>query len=166
MASPIPDTMPFEDAAVLPLAVSTAACGLFQKDHLALRHPSLHAEPTGETVLVWGGSTSIGSNAIQLAKAAGYEVITTASPRNFEYVTTLGAAQVFDYNSPTVVEDIIAAFKGRRLAGAIAFGTTSGAACVRIVGACRGKKFVSMGSPAVSFDVLAGKNAAGWRSHA
>ncbi len=158
MASLIPDTLPFEEAAVLPLAVSTAACGLFQNDQLGLRRPSVNAEPTGETVLVWGGSTSVGSNAIQLAAAAGYEVITTASPRNFEYVKSLGAAEVFDYNSPSVVPDIIAAFKGRPLAGAIALGTTSAASCVRIAGSCRGNKFVSMATPSVSFDTLAGDN--------
>ena len=158
LASPIPDTLPFEDAAVLPLAVSTAACGLFQTDQLGLRHPSVNAEPTGETLLVWGGSTSVGSNAIQLAAAAGYEVITTASPRNFEYVRSLGASQAFDYNSPSVVPDIIAAFESRRLAGAIAFGTTSAASCLRIVGACQGNRFVSMASPPVSFDGLAGDN--------
>ncbi len=152
LAAPIPDSMPYEDAAVLPLAVSTASCGLFQSDQLGLRHPSAKAEPTGQTLLVWGGSTSVGSNAIQLAVAAGYEVITTASPRNFEYVKSLGASEVFDYNSPGVVPDIIAAFAGRTLAGAIAFGTTSAPACVRIVGACRGgKKFVSVASPPASF---------------
>ena len=158
LACPIPDTLPFEDAAVLPLAVLTAACGLFQTDQLGLRHPTLDAEPSGETLLVWGGSTSVGSNAIQLAAAAGYEVITTASPRNFEYVRSLGAAQVFDYNSPGVVPEVIAAFKGRTLAGAIAFGTTSAASCVRIVSACQGNKFVSMASPPVSFDGLGGGN--------
>jgi NADPH:quinone reductase-like Zn-dependent oxidoreductase len=163
MACPIPDTLSFQDAAVLPLAVSTAACGLFQSDHLALRHPSAspdpeHREPTGQTVLVWGGSTSVGSNAIQLAVAAGYEVITTASPRNFDYVRSLGADQVFDYNSPSAVSDIIAAFQGRTLAGAIAFGTTSARSCIRVVRSCRGKKFVSMATPPVSFDVLAAEN--------
>jgi len=156
LAAPIPDTMAFEDAAVLPLGLSTAACGLFQKDQLGLRYPTADAAPTGETLLVWGGSTSVGSNAIQLAAAAGYEVITTSSPRNFEYVKSLGASQVFDYNSPSVVPDIIAAFEGRTLAGAIAFGTTSAASCVRIVGACeKGNKFVSIGSPPVSFESLA-----------
>lgn len=155
LASPIPDTMPFEDAAVLPLSVSTASCGLFQKDQLGLRLPSVNAEPTGETVLVWGGSTSVGSNAIQLAAAAGYEVITTASPRNFDYVASLGAVQVFDYNSPSVVEDIIATFKARTLAGAIAIGTTSAPSCVRIAGACTGNRFVSIATPPVSFDTLA-----------
>ncbi len=87
MAAPIPHTMSYEAAAVLPLALST---GLFQTDQLALQYPSATPKPTGQTVLVWGGSTSVGSNAIQLAVAAGYEVITTSSPRNFDYVTKLG----------------------------------------------------------------------------
>ena len=100
LASPIPDSLSYENASVLPLALSTAACGLFQEDYLGLRLPSADPTPTGETVLVWGGSTSAGSNAIQLAVAAGYEVITTASPRNFAFVKELGASEAFDYNSP------------------------------------------------------------------
>jgi len=151
MASPIPSTMAYENAAVLPLALSTAACGLFQTDHLALRHPSATPTPTGQTLLVWGGSTSVGSNAIQLAVAAGYEVITTASPRNFAYVTQLGARQVFDYSSTTVVQDIIAAFRGKTLAGALAIGTGSAEPCADIVHACNGTKVISMASPSVSF---------------
>jgi NADPH:quinone reductase-like Zn-dependent oxidoreductase len=151
MAAPIPDSLAFEDAAVLPLAVSTAACGLFQTDQLGLAHPSAKAEPNGQTLLVWGGSTSVGGNAIQLAVAAGYEVITTASPRNVDHVKALGATQVFDYHSPDAVSDIVAAFKGRTLAGAIAFGTTSADACIRIAGACRGNRFVSIATPPVSF---------------
>jgi len=71
LASEIPDTLAYEKAAVLPLGISTAACGLFQSDHLALQHPTADAQPTGQTLLVWGGSTSVGSNAIQLAVAAG-----------------------------------------------------------------------------------------------
>ncbi len=152
MAAPIPSTMSYENAAVLPLALSTAACGLFQKDQLALQYPSATPKPTGETLLVWGGSTSVGSNAIQLAVAAGYEVITTSSPRNFDYVKKLGASQVFDYNSKTVVKDIIAAFQEKRLAGALAIGTGSAEPCVDIVHACNGNKFVSMASQSVSFE--------------
>ncbi|MBR7825714.1 zinc-binding alcohol dehydrogenase family protein [Actinospica sp. MGRD01-02] len=155
MACPIPGELSFQDAAVLPLALSTAAAALFQTDQLALRHPTASAEPTGQTLLVWGGSSSVGSNAIQLAVAAGYEVITTASPRNFDYVKSLGAVQVFDYHSPNVVPDIVAAFAGRRLAGAIAIGETGAASCVRIVGACRGNRFVSIATPPVSFATLA-----------
>jgi D-arabinose 1-dehydrogenase-like Zn-dependent alcohol dehydrogenase len=158
MASPIPDSLPYENAAVLPLALSTAACGLFQKDHLGLQHPSAGPAPTGETVLVWGGSSSAGANAIQLAVAAGYDVITTASPRNFAFVKELGASEAFDYNSPTVIPDIISAFANRRLAGAIAFGTSAAPSCVKIVASCAGNRFVSIATPPVSFDGLARKD--------
>ena len=156
MASPIPDSLTFTSAAVLPLGVSTAACALFQDDQLGLRPPALDAAPAGQTVLVWGGSTSVGSNAIQLATAAGYEVITTASPRNFEYVKSLGAVQAFDYNSPDVEADISAALRDRTLAGAVAVGPTSAPACVRIAGASAGRRFVSVATPPVTFDGLGG----------
>jgi Zn-dependent alcohol dehydrogenase len=156
LACPIPDAMPYEHACVLPLALSTAAGGLFQTDQLGLQHPSEQAQPTGQTVLIWAGSTSVGSNAIQLAAAAGYEVITTASPRNHDYVTSLGAAQAFDYNSPTVVDDLTAALAGKPLAGALAIGTTSAEACARVVRSCTGRKFISIASTPVSFDQLAG----------
>jgi len=159
MASPIPAGMDFADAVVLPLGLSTAACALFQADYLALRPPAAQALPTGETVLIWGGSTSVGSNAIQLATAAGYEVITTASPRNFAYVQRLGAAQVFDYHSPSVIADVIHAMNGNTLAGAVAIGAGSARACVAVAGACRGRRFVSMVSNPIPFDAAP----AGWR---
>lgn len=149
MAAPIPDSLRFENAAVLPLAVSTAASGLFQKDQLALDYPSLNPEPKDKTLLVWGGSTSVGSNAIQLAVAAGYEVVTTASPRNFDYVKTLGAAQAFDYRSKTVVQDVTAAFQGKHLAGVLAIGVGSAQPCVEIASGCHGNKCVALTSPPV-----------------
>ncbi|MCJ1372614.1 hypothetical protein MMC20_003839 [Loxospora ochrophaea] len=146
MASPIPSSMSYEAACVLPLGLSTAACGMFQKDYLALQYPSVSPKPTGKTLLVWGGSTSVGCNAIQLAVAAGYEVITTASPKNFDFVKKLGAIQAFDYRSKTVVKDIIEAFKGRDSAGAFGIGNGSTQACLDIIGASKGKKFVAQAS--------------------
>ena len=151
MAAPIPDAMPYESAAVLPLGLSTATCGLFQKDLLALRYPSADPQPTGQALLIWGGSTSVGSNAIQLAVAAGYGVVTTASPRNFDHVRALGASQVFDYRSKTVVQEVIAAFRGKTLAGALAVGAGSAEPCADIVHACTGNKFIATASPSVSF---------------
>jgi NADPH:quinone reductase-like Zn-dependent oxidoreductase len=152
MTAPIPDDLGFERACVLPLGISTAACGLFEKDHLALQHPSIPPRPTGETVVIWGGSTSVGSNAIQLAVAAGYEVITTCSPRNFDYVRRLGAALAFDYHEKTAVKSIIAALKGKRCVGALAIGGASAAACFDIVHASEGRKFVSTASAPASVD--------------
>jgi NADPH:quinone reductase-like Zn-dependent oxidoreductase len=151
MATPIPEGMSYETAAVLPLGLSTAACGLFEKDFLALDHPSANPEPTGKTLLIWGGSTSVGSNAIQLATAAGYEVFTTASPKNFDYVKGLGAVAAFDYASPTVVKDLVAALSGKTLAGALAIGLGSSEACLDVVHACPGTKFVALASTSVSF---------------
>jgi len=146
MTSPIPDSLSYEDACVLPLGLSTAACGMFMKDFLALPYPTVSPRSNGKTLLVWGGSTSVGSNAIQLGVASGHEVFTTASPKNFEYVRRLGATQVFDYNSPTVVKDIIEAFRGRESAGALAIGNGSLKPCLDVLGASRGKKFVAQAS--------------------
>jgi len=148
LVSQIPDSLSYENACVLPLCLSTAACGLFMKDFLALDHPSIKKtqNSTGQTLVVWGGSTSLGSNAIQLAVAAGYQVITTASPKNFDYVKSLGASHVFDYRSPTAVSDIISVIKNKRSAGAIAIGDGSMEACIKIVAASQGRKFIAQAS--------------------
>ena len=152
LTTPLPETMSYESASVLPLGLSTAACGLFQKDQLALDLPSLTAKPKGKTVLVWGGSTSVGSNAIQLAVAAGYEVFTTASPRNFAYCQKLGASRVFDYKDANVVADIVAAFAGKTLAGALAIGAGSADFCASVAAACQGRKFISIATFPLSLD--------------
>lgn len=142
--SHIPSTLSHQDAAVIPLGLTTAVAGLFQEDFMNLQLPSVPPQaPTGKTVLIWGGSTSVGSNAIQLAVAAGYEVFTTCSPRNFDYVKTLGASQAFDYNSKTVVKDVIAALKDKEVAGAYAIGVNSLPLCVDIVAKTKGVKFVA-----------------------
>ncbi|CAL5867221.1 uncharacterized protein PFLUO_LOCUS1436 [Penicillium psychrofluorescens] len=144
MVSPIPDSLPYENAAVIPLAVATAACGLFQTDQLGLQLPSASPKPKGETLLIWGGSTSVGSCAIQLAVGAGYEVFATASPKNFDYVKNLGAAKVFDYNSRSIVNDIAKAFQGKTSAGAITMASAGTGYCMDILNRCSGKKFVSL----------------------
>ncbi|WP_417307679.1 zinc-binding alcohol dehydrogenase family protein, partial [Devosia sp.] len=151
-ASPMPDGLDYVRAAVLPLALSTAAAGLFEPGQLGLGPPKLKPVATGRTVLIWGGSTSVGSNAIQLAVAAGYEVIATASPRNFDRLRQLGAAEVFDYRSKTAVRDIIAACGRRDMAGALAIGAGSAGPCIDIMAATGGDKAVSMASTPLSFE--------------
>jgi NADPH:quinone reductase and related Zn-dependent oxidoreductases len=100
--------------------------------------------PTGKALLIWGGAGSVGSNAIQLGVAAGYEVFSTASPKNFEYVKKLGVSQVFDYNSPTVVEDLVSALKGKALAGAMdCIGFAATPLTVEVIAKSEGSKFVS-----------------------
>ena len=132
MASPLPDGVSYEQGAVLPLGLSTAAAGLFERDQLALAFPTLGAPDRGACVVVWGGSTSVGSNAIQLARSAGYDVIATASARNFDYVRRLGASEVLDYHDRDVEREIAEASRGRELAGILAIGKGSLARAVRI----------------------------------
>jgi NADPH:quinone reductase-like Zn-dependent oxidoreductase len=110
--------MSFEQAVVMPLAISTAASGLYLPQYLGLPYlPSSNPKPTGKTLLIWGGASSVGATTIQLAVASGIEVITTASPVNHDFVKSLGASVVFDYRSPSVVEDIVKELEGRDFAG-------------------------------------------------
>ncbi len=43
---------------------------------------------------------SVGMFALQLAKMAGYKIVSTCSPRNFELVKSLGADVVIDVSAP------------------------------------------------------------------
>jgi NADPH:quinone reductase-like Zn-dependent oxidoreductase len=125
-ASEIPDDMSFSDAAVLPLSISTAAAGLFMNATLGLEYPPVEASYTGPfanaedspVLLLWGGSSSVGSSVIQLASAAGYAVVTTASPSNFEFCKDLGAAHVLDYHDPDITTNLIDLMKGKKVVGA------------------------------------------------
>ena len=58
----------------------------------------------GETVLVHGGAGGVGSIAIQLAKAMGARVFTTAARRDHDFVSGLGADLAIDYRTEDYVE--------------------------------------------------------------
>jgi len=145
LAAPIPEGMRFENAAVLPLGISTAASALFQKDLLGLRHPG-SAGRADATVVIWGGSTSVGMNAIQLAAAAGYDVVATASTHNHQRLRELGATAVFEYAQ---LPELISSLQGRKVAGVVALGTGSAAKAITIA-AATGARRVAMASPSVS----------------
>lgn len=51
-------------------------------------------------------AAAVGQFAVKLASLSGYKVVSTASPRNFELVKSLGASEVFDYRDPDVVSKI------------------------------------------------------------
>ncbi|KAF5659116.1 oxidoreductase zinc-binding dehydrogenase family superfamily [Fusarium circinatum] len=144
LCAKLPDNIGFEEAAVLPLCLSVAVKALFHPDYLALDLPTPETKANGKFILIWGGSTSVGCNIIQLAKAAGFEVITTASPKNFDYLKKLGASQTFDYTSPTIKEDLLAAVKGKAVAGAIANGGLDVSVYPSIVDTCAA---VALSSP-------------------
>jgi NADPH2:quinone reductase len=101
---PIPDSMPFEKAAALPITYQTA--------HVALHHRArLEAE---ETILVHAGAGGVGSAAIQISKAAGARVIATAGgPEKVEVCSDLGADVAIDYREENFVEVVKEATEGR-----------------------------------------------------
>ena len=153
LTSAIPDSLAYEKACVLPLGLSTAAYGLYMKDYLNLQHPTCPPQAkTGKTLVIWGASTSVGCNAVQLAVASGYEVFATAGAKNFDLVKGLGVSEVWDYKSPTAPADIIAALKGKTCAGALSVGhvttpehaVSAEDACLEIVHQSHGHKFVAM----------------------
>ncbi|KAL9578565.1 MAG: hypothetical protein Q9212_005638 [Teloschistes hypoglaucus] len=151
LTSIIPNSLPFERAAVIPLCLGTAAAGLYDKDHLNLEHPSTTPKPMDQAVLIWGGASCVGSNAIQLAFASGYTVFTTASCKNLKYVRKLGAAQAFDYTKSTVTNEIISALEGKAIAGVFDAVGGLGAfeSCLDVVGhfSFTGRKFISTVRP-------------------
>jgi NADPH:quinone reductase-like Zn-dependent oxidoreductase len=86
----------FVTAAAIPLAALTAWQALFDNGQLA----------AGQTVLIHGAAGGVGHFAVQLAKIKGARAIATASPRNHEFLRSLGADQVIDYNTARF-EDVV-----------------------------------------------------------
>ncbi|XXG98170.1 hypothetical protein Hte_004491 [Hypoxylon texense] len=152
-AAAIPDFVSHEEACVIPLTLATAGYGLFHHDFLALDLPQVPAAPArNQALIVTAGASSVGANAVQLAVAAGYEVVSTSSPQNFDFVRRLGAARVLDYHSRTLARDLLEAVRGKELAGAYAVGDGAVEACTEVLRRCPGtttrRKFVAFaGSP-------------------
>jgi len=65
----------------------------------------------GQKVLINGGGNNIGSIAIQIAKHLGVHVVTTVSAEYIDYVKSLGADQVIEYESRQF-QDIISGLDG------------------------------------------------------
>lgn len=83
-----------------------------------------------------------------MAVAAGYEVITTASPKNFGLVKRLGATQVFDYNSGNIVDDLATACKGKVIVGLLdCIGPPATALCMELMQKIEGNRVVITTKP-------------------
>ena len=101
---PVPKGMGIVDAAALPEALFTVWTNLFDSARLA----------PGETVLIHGGSSGIGTTAIQLCTALGHTVYATAgSPEKCAKCERLGAEHAINYRSNDFVEVTMRATDGR-----------------------------------------------------
>ena len=103
VAVPVGQLMPVPVGLVESAALPEVACTVWSNlvDVARLR--------VGETLLVHGGGSGIGTFAIQFAKALGARVVTTARRAKHETLTALGADQVIDYTE----EDFVAALDGK-----------------------------------------------------
>ncbi|KAJ6021141.1 hypothetical protein N7540_006645 [Penicillium herquei] len=122
-AAILPDDIPFTDGVVVPFALEAAVCALFLKEPdiaipgvftpaLGLPYPSLHDVPLSDKILVvYGGSSSVGSMTIQIAKAAGIYVLAISCAHNLDFIMRCGANRVFDRNDPSLPEKIIDAVR-------------------------------------------------------
>lgn len=99
---PRPAALSPVEAAALVIGASTAHEGLVDK---------VKVQP-GETVLVTAASGGVGGAAVQIAASAGARVIGVSSARNHDYVRSLGASDVFDYNDEGWTDQVLAAVPG------------------------------------------------------
>jgi NADPH2:quinone reductase len=97
-ALPVPASLSMNEAAAIPETFFTVWHNVFERGRLA----------AGETLLIHGGSSGIGTTAIQLAKAFGAKVIITAgSKEKCDACLKLGADHAIDYKT----EDFVAKTK-------------------------------------------------------
>ncbi|MFL5665612.1 MAG: zinc-binding alcohol dehydrogenase family protein [Ktedonobacteraceae bacterium] len=93
----IPEGVTFEQAVAAGLTASTAWAGLFDLGHLK----------AGERVLIWAGSSGVGSMAIQLAKHAGaWVVTTTGNSAKASELRHLGADMILNRRTDNIVQAI------------------------------------------------------------
>ncbi len=101
---PIPDRMPFEHAAAIPIVYGTSYLSLVSRGVLA----------AGETVLVTAAAGGVGLAAIQIARALGARVIALAGgSEKLGIARSAGAHVAIDYREQDWVERVRAETHGR-----------------------------------------------------
>lgn len=109
---PIPDSLPFEQAAIIPDAVSTPWAAITTTGQIR----------AGEAAAVWGVG-GLGVHAVQLLRLIGAAPIVAIDPNSAarERASEFGADLVLDPGDPDLAAKILAATAGRGLAAAFDF---------------------------------------------
>lgn len=91
-----PSTTDFTVSAALPLVGVSAYQGIVDV---------LHVQP-GQKVLITGGAGGIGAVAVQIAKHLGAYVAVTAGARHADYLKSLGADEIIDYQTKAFEDEL------------------------------------------------------------
>ncbi|KAF9055642.1 chaperonin 10-like protein [Panaeolus papilionaceus] len=123
----VPTDIPFESAAQLGTSCFAACQALYRVLDFPTPYEKGRTEDRSE-VLVWSGSSSTGQYSVQLAALSGLRVISTSSPANYEFVKSLGADEVWDYNDSRTQKRVFSSTKGKLTSAVDCFsaGTTPG----------------------------------------
>jgi len=159
MLMPVPDNWSFEQGAAVPEVFYTAYVNIFIEAQFQ----------KGETVLIHGGASGVGTAAIQLVREAGGRAIATAgSDEKIAYLAGLGADLAINYKKEDFAERVLAHTNGQgvdiildnvgaayleqnvrllKLKGRLVFiGTMSGSRTEVNIGALMGRRLRLIGS--------------------
>ncbi|WKT40248.1 Polyketide synthase, enoylreductase domain [Fusarium oxysporum f. sp. vasinfectum] len=118
----LPPNVSFEDGAGTPLSFITAALALFQ--YLQVPLPTTPGQKN-IGILIYGGSSAVGSYALQLAKLSNLHPIITVAGSGIGHVKSLNAAtHIIDYREGSIKEQILDAANGAKIT--LAFDAISG----------------------------------------
>ena len=115
-AAIVPSSVPFKDAALLGIAISTASYGL---QYLGQPFGRFDVKPSGKVLVVYGGSSAVGCMTAQLASAAGTRIISVSGLKNFDLCRQCGASDVFDYKNTNMVDDVVKAVRKDTFVGIV-----------------------------------------------
>ncbi len=87
--APKPKSLSFNEAAGVPLVALTAWTGMFEFGKLQPR----------QRIVIQGASGNVGRSAVQFAKAINAYVIAIDSAKNFDYLKSIGADEIIDYET-------------------------------------------------------------------
>lgn len=118
----LPPNLDTKQAVALPVGLQTAADALFNVLGFAFEPAKLSGTTAaGVPILIWGGASTCGHAAIQVAREAGFgPIFTTASAKHHSTLRDLGATECFDYHDSHVIDKIQSAVakSGKKLATA------------------------------------------------
>ena len=104
---PVPEVLPLTDAAAIPETMFTVWVNLFERGFAA----------DGDTVLIHGGTSGIGTMAIKLASLFGIQaIVTCGSEQKVDAALKMGAVHAINYRAQDFVEEVREFTQGRGVA--------------------------------------------------